>query len=138
MHKFLSICAAVALAAFAPSARADEASDVTDAFVKMVMEGCIPNYAAHASLSAFAKSSGLTLVPPELANAFLGDLTGVGYLKADPKFPMLIFGVADGSCHIYVRVAPDLDALVAGFEKTIKASKTGFTPRKVDTEPAGP
>lgn len=129
------ICAVAAMPASAP--RAQEAAAVSDAFAKLVFEGCIPNMRAHASLAAFAKTAGLEVVTPALANNFLRTIPGVGYLKADPKYPMLLFGVADGSCRVYARFAPDVEAVAENVNKQM-AAKTGFSDSGVSTDIAGP
>ncbi len=128
---------AAALLCAAP-ARAQEAADVTEAFAKLVIDGCLPHMKAHASLSAFAKTAGLQVVPAELAGSFLRTQPGIGYLKVDSKFPMLIFGVADGSCRVYARFAPDLEALAAGVSKKMLSTQGGFTDSGVSTDIDGP
>lgn len=122
----------------AASARAQETAGVTAAFEKLVFDGCLPHMKTRASLSAFAKTAGLQVVPPELAGNFLRTQPGIGYLKADPKFPMLIFGVADGSCRVYARFAPDLEALAAGVTQKMVSTQGGFTDDGASTDIDGP
>lgn len=128
---------AAALLCAAP-ARAQEAADVTATFAKLVVDGCLPHMKAHASLSTFAKTAGLQMVPPELAGNFLRTQPGIGYLKVDSKFPMLIFGVADGSCRVYARFAPDLEALAAGVSQKMVSAQGGFTDSGSSTDIDGP
>lgn len=137
MRSFSFALAAAFLWASSP-AQAQEAADVTASFAKLVFDGCLPHMKAHASLSAFAKTAGLQMVPPELAGNFLRTQPGIGYLKVDSKFPMLIFGVADGSCRVYARFAPDLEALAAGVSKKMISTEGGFTDGGTSTDIEGP
>lgn len=130
------LCAASAMPAAAP--RAQEATAVAEAFAKLVFDGCMPHMKAHASLAAFAKTVGLEVVPPTLANSFLRTQPGIGYLRVDAKYPMLIFGAADGSCRVYARFVPDLEVLADGVKQQMINAKNGFTDSGVSTDIEGP
>ncbi len=134
----VAACVAAFAAVPAAAPRAQDSAAVAEAFGKLVVDGCIPHMKTHASLAAYAKTAGLEVVQPELANSFLRTSPGIGYLKADAKYPMLLFGVADGSCRVYARFAPDLEALAEGLNKKMISAPVGFTDGGVSTGIEGP